>query len=340
MPGTNKENPDTGRRIYSYQEILLPVWINRKRIFSLSFILALLTLAVNFFLLPPYFEATATLLPEARGNGLSAMAGLTDVTQLANLEIGLNDIARLYPFIATSETVLRPVIMKEYRSTRLEREVNLIEYFEVEDVNPETEFEEALKQVRGLTTAAYDAKSGIVTVSVEMKEPELAAEVANGIVAEMDKFMRFKKTSSASEQLKWINARLVEVQQDLRAAEENLRVFRETNRRVADSPQLLLELDRLAREVQVRSTMYIELKKQAELAKIEELKNMTIVNVLDPARAPVKKSRPRRATNAVLMFLASFLFGSLFFIVRSLYGPAIASFLAPFRTPPRAVPDP
>ena len=54
----------------------------------------------------------------------------------------------------------------------------------------------------------------------------------------------------------------------------------------------------------VKSTIAIELKKQYELAKIEEIKNISIVNVLDPARPPVKKERPKRATNAALAFLA------------------------------------
>jgi uncharacterized protein involved in exopolysaccharide biosynthesis len=108
----------------------------------------------------------------------------------------------------------------------------------------------------------------------------------------------------------------------LRTAEENLRSFREKNRRLLDSPQLLLEQERYGREVQMKSTVLIELIKQLELAKIEEIRNIAIVNVLDPARPPVRKERPRRAVNTILAFIGTLLAGAIIAGVRSMYPAA------------------
>jgi len=84
-----------------------------------------------------------------------------------------------------------------------------------------------------------------------------------------------------------------------------LKEFRERNRRIMDSPQLMLEQERLARDVQINSTVFIELKKQLEVAKIEEIKNIPIINVLDEARPAVARSSPRRTRSAVLTFFLS-----------------------------------
>ena len=45
--------------------------------------------------------------------------------------------------------------------------------------------------------------------------------------------------------------------------------------------------------VQINSTLYIELKKQYELTKIEEIKNIPIVNMMDAGRPAAKKEKPQ-----------------------------------------------
>lgn len=77
--------------------------------------------------------------------------------------------------------------------------------------------------------------------------------------------------------------------------------------------------ERLSRDVQVNSAIFVELKKQYELAKLDEVKNITIVNILDPARAPVRKERPTRLITRDWLFSAL----SLRCQYASAYGPII-----------------
>jgi uncharacterized protein involved in exopolysaccharide biosynthesis len=95
------------------------------------------------------------------------------------------------------------------------------------------------------------------------------------------------------------------VEEALKKSEVVLKEFREKNRKVADSPQLMMEQERLARDVQINSTVFIELKKQLEVAKIEEIKNIPIINVLDVARPPVRRSSPARRQTAFSAFFLS-----------------------------------
>jgi hypothetical protein len=53
---------------------------------------------------------------------------------------------------------------------------------------------------------------------------------------------------------------------------------------VSGSPQLMLEQERRIREGQMNTTLHTELKKQYKLAKIEEIRNIPIINVMDAVR--------------------------------------------------------
>jgi len=142
-----------------------------------------------------------------------------------------------------------------------------------------------------------------------MEEPQLAADVANQITAELDDYTRTKRRTNATLQREFIEQRMKEVEEQLGRSEIALKEFRERNRRIMDSPQLMLEQERLARDVQINSTVFIELKKQLEIAKIEEIKNIPIINVLDPARPPVTKSYPIRRSAALAALALSLVLG-------------------------------
>jgi uncharacterized protein involved in exopolysaccharide biosynthesis len=93
----------------------------------------------------------------------------------------------------------------------------------------------------------------------------------------------------------------------------------------------MLKQERLLRDVEIKNTIDMELVKQAEIAKIEEIKQISTINILDEGRAPVKKERPRRATNAAIAFLLTLVGASSFYAVRSLYGDRIREHVKSFR---------
>jgi uncharacterized protein involved in exopolysaccharide biosynthesis len=311
----------------SLEEIFTLIWKERKRIFAVSLVVSVLTLLVNFLLLSLYYKATASLLPETDKNKLGGLSQFAGLAQLAGVGVPGSEISRLYPTIVMSETVLRPVIEKQYQTKEFPQPVDLIQYFDLDKDTREENMDLALRDLKDLMTTNYETKTSTVTITLEMKEPQLAAEVLNAIIGELDRFMRLKKITTASEQANWISTRLVEVEKDLRLAEDSLKTFRERNRRVMDSPELLLQQARLMRNVEVKSTIYVELRKQYELAKIEEIKNITIVNVLDQARPPVRKERPKRATNAAVAFLLTFVGMSAYYAMLPVYGDRVKRFV-------------
>ena len=327
MPEQAAHNPDH----LTFRQVFIPIWKERKRVAIISVAIALVTLGANF-LLPLYYRASAIILPETDKNKFGGVSQLAGLASLAGVNVSGGEIARLYPVMITSETVLKNVIEKKYATARFKDSVNLIQYFELDEGSAARNYDETLKRLRDLMTVELDLKTSVVRVGLEMREPTLAAEVLNMTIFELDNLLREKKMNSASEQRKWVESRLVQVEEELRAAEERLSNFRERNRRVADSPQLLLQQERLMREVQIKGSIVLELRKQAEIARIEEVKQVTTINVLDEGRPPVRKERPKRATNAAIAFLLAFAVTSGYFAVQALYGEKVREYTRSLRT--------
>ena len=65
------------------------------------------------------------------------------------------------------------------------------------------------------------------------------------------------------------------------------------NRRIENSPLLLLEQQRLNREVSVLTGVFTTLKQQLETTKIEEMREADYVVLVDPPEVPIIKAEPK-----------------------------------------------
>lgn len=311
-------------------EIISTLWSSRKLIVSIVGGASILAIVICLFL-PKYYKSTTTILPETEKSKLGSLGGLSDLASLAGVNAGEGSLVKLYPTIIKSEAVLRNVLYARYRSAAFKDSVNLLEYWEIEASTPELAYELALKALQDDLEVSMEVKTNVVTMSTETKEPQLSADIINKVTSELDQFIRTKRRTNASEQRKWIEVRLLEVKRDLEKSENALREFREKNRRVIDSPQLLLEQERLIRDVQINTALYVELKKQYELIKIEEIKNIPIINVMDPGRAAARKERPKRIAIVFSTFLFSLIASLGYVIVSNNYRQQIIGFISRLR---------
>ena len=303
-------------------QILSTLWASRKFITYAVGIGTLLAIIVSL-LLPNYFRSTAVILPETDKSRLGQLGGLSDIAALAGIGGAEGSLVKLYPTIIKSESVLKNVIYANYYSKKFKDSVNLIQFWDIDAKTPDLMYELALRSIRDQLDVTMETKTNVVSLSIDSKEAQVSADIVNRVAAELDGFIRTKRKTNASEQRKWIEARLAEVKSDLQRAENTLRDFREKNRRVNDSPELLLEQDRLAREVQINATLYMELKKQYELVKIEEIKNVPIINILDAGRAAARKESPRRTVIVVSTFLLSILGACGYILLMQRYGDLV-----------------
>ncbi len=322
----NSSSTETGSEqpLFNYQEVFTVLWGSRKLIGILTASVTVAAVIISL-LLPKYYNSTVVILPETNPSKLAGLGGLSDLASLAGVNVGGEaSLSKLYPTIVRSEAVLKSVIYQKYLSKSFADSVNLIKIWDIEEDKPELAYESMLRVLREELEVSLDNKTSVLSISLMTKEPQLSADIVNAVASELDLFVRTKRTTNASEQRKWIEGRLKEVKSDLEKSENTLRDFRENNRRIADSPQLLLEQERYIREVQINSTLYTELKKQYELTKIEEIKNIPIVNVMDAGRAAATREKPQRRLIVTAAFFLSLLAGISFVYVTYAYGARIA----------------
>ena len=310
---------------FDFEELFTVLWGSRKLIGVITASVTVAAVIISF-LLPQYYSSTVIILPETNPSKLAGLGGLSDLASLAGVNVGGEaSLSKLYPIIVKSEAVLKNVIYQKYVVNSFADSVNLIKIWGIEEEKPQLAYESMLRALREELEVSLDNKTNVLSISLMTKEPQLSADIVNAVASQLDLFVRTKRTTNASEQRKWIEGRLKEVKGDLESSENALKDFRENNRRIADSPQLLLEQERFIREVQINSTLYTELKRQYELTKIEEIKNIPIVNIMDTGRASATRDKPQRKLIVIFSFFLSLLAGIGFVYVKFTYSERIAS---------------
>lgn len=295
------------------------LWKARRRIIIINSAVLILTLVYLLFLTESYYRSTVIILPDY-GSKESTLSSLASLASLAGVNVGSGSPMEVYRELLTSEAVLSPVIYAKYKTKKYPEPVNLIQYFELEPdegLPPDqqkrkmflTEFKDLSKSALATDVGRTDK---ILTVAVTMPEAQLSADVANKVVESLDSYIRTKRKSYSSEQRKYIEKRLGQVKDSLSLSENRLLAFKERNRAVYQSPALLLEQTRLTRSAEILNAVYLELSKQLELAKIDEVKDTPVLNVQEFAQNPVIKAGPRRRSALVIIMFLS-LFFTIFF---------------------------
>lgn len=318
----------------AWHEILSPILAERRRILWFTALITLMTLFINFFVLSPYYRASVVLLPDTESGSLSFAGQFSEIARFADLSGISTEIVRLYPAIAASNTVLERVVQKEFKAKDSDAGVNLIQFFEFGDEEAEEGLFRAVEELRSFLSHEYDSKTNLLTFTLEMTDPVMAADVLNAVIEDLDRFMRSGRATNASERVGWIEERLEHVKDSLTIAEEALRAFRARNRSVSNSPDLLLQQERLRRDVELASTVYIELSRQLELARLEEVNSSPVLHILDSAVPPFRKVGPRRLLNTLAMMILTIVVSSVYYVSRARYGTELSEFLQRVRSKP------
>ena len=158
----------------------------------------------------------------------------------------------------------------------------------------------AVEKFLSMIAYSEDLGIGISTVTVSASEPQFAFELNAALIEELDAHQRQYNKTKTSETRQFIEERIVDTEKELQAAEEDLKDFRDRNRRIENSASLLLEQQRISREVAVLTSVFTTLKQQLETTKIEEVKDSEYVIVLDPPEVPIHRSNPKKRKSVIL----------------------------------------
>lgn len=277
--------------------------------------------ALISLLMAPVFMAQVSLLPrhqQAQQNILGQLVSLT------NISLGEgSSYEALYGHIITSDRILERLLKKQWQRFESDDPQTLMAILNPSD-EPAAQDDKWIERERfkaylRRNVISFERRNttGYMLIKVMVPHwPELAASLANELSKELDVFIQEISRDKASEQRRFITDRLVQIQVDLDTAATTLADFETQNRSYGTSPSLRRKHADLSRDVQIQSTLWGELKRQLEVAKIDENKDVVAIDVLDAARAPIARSAPRRSLITLCGAALGFMLGCAWVLIR------------------------
>ena len=247
---------------------------HRWMIIKNSFITGVLVLIISFFLQKTY-TAITTLLPpdESQQDGLLSNIMGSPLSQLGFQQFG--STSDLFVQILQSRTVMDNVLQTKFKFD--DKTVKLIDILGFDS-------NEKARNAMQEKVVVKSSDEGIISIAIEIFNPELAANVANAFVFELDRINKEKYSSKAKNSRIYIENQLVLTEKKLSAAGDSLAVFQEKYKAIALEEQTRTAIEKageikgeiIAKEVQLGvalqtmktdNILIIQLKKE-----IEELK--------------------------------------------------------------------
>ena len=148
--------------------------------------------------------------------------------------------------------------------------------------------------------------SGLIRISVLTQDPNLASDIANYIARYVKEFISYEKQMEATRNREFIENQKLDAKSQLEISEELLTDFRNNHPTNLDTPRLKMIRSRLGSTIEENRAVYITLRQQFEIAKIDEVKENLLINILDNAEPAVLKAKPKRK---VIVFLSIILGG-------------------------------
>jgi uncharacterized protein involved in exopolysaccharide biosynthesis len=246
----------------------------------------------------PFYTSSAKIMSSSGGGGgISQVGGLAAQFGIS-LPTGQSEPNWVYPDIIKSRTLARAMLKRNFNTEEYGLQKPLLQILTYGNDEPKFSMDTleilAVDSFIKKINISEDRKTGIYTLTISASEPQLASDIIAALIEELDAHQKEYNKAITSKARKFIEERIVAVGKELREAEESLKDFTVSNRRIENSPLLLLEQQRLAREVSIPAGVFTMLKQQLETTKIEEVKESDYVIVLDPPEAPLERSGPNR----------------------------------------------
>ena len=282
-------------------EILLIFAKKIKLIFLITFSVVILAIVHSLFIAKPVFQTSAKIM-SLGGVSNSNVVGIASQFGL-DLPLGQSEPKWSYSEVLKSRSIAEIMIKRKFDTKKFGKQ-SLMKILTVGNEAYEDNIEilknKAINNFIKMFSIDEDPIKGIYTITLESFEAKLCREILADLIDVLDQHQREYNQSKTSETRKFIEERITATRNDLNIAENKLKDFTKSNRRIENSPLLQLEQQRLDREVSVLTNVYTTLKQQFETTKIEELRESEYVVIIDPPYVPISRSKPNKKARVIL----------------------------------------
>ena len=250
--------------------------------------------------MPSEYQSKVQMLP-AGGDDTMPM-GLGQAAGLASsfgINLGQPSMSMAYPDILKSRQIRERILDRQF-DTAAGVKAPLLELLHASGRSADVRRANGLDYLDKKIRVGLDKETGVLELIATMRDAGLAQAVAAAYVTELIQIEAELNDQTARTNKQFIEKRLAETEAQLHVTENAFRDFETDNLRVGNDPELQLTAVRLQRDVRIQEEIYLTLVRQYELAKIEENRDGSGVQVIDPASRPLARSSPILLKNLVL----------------------------------------
>jgi len=264
----------------SLLDMLIVLGKHKGMIIGVTFVAALMAIGYSLSL-PNIYTGTTRILPpqQSQSSAGALLSQLGGLAGMAGGSFGIKNPNDLYVAMLKSRTIMETVAKR----------------FDLQKVY-EQETMTGVLQMLGSSTRIISGKDGVIAVEVDDRDPQLAANLANAFIDELNKLMQTYSLTDASQKRTFFERQLRQAKDRLTDAELVL----------DRTPSTSLEYLDAVRNLKYQEAVWEILAKQFEMSKMDEAKDFPLIQVLDKAIPPERKSKPKRSLIVMLVTLVAF----------------------------------
>lgn len=290
-------------------EIWNVLWRRKFFIIGISLLATLVAGYVTFFVLPVTYQSQAVLLPNS-SNDSSKLAGL-----VGSLPIpislpgeGSNNLVLIF---LQSRDLKQKLIEKYDLLPRLDKygwrnwelAKKILPPRKPEDMPTAISVIQQNK-MEDFYQVSQDTTTQLITVSWVDEDPAFSAEMLKRVLAELDHYLESDYVSDAKRERMFVEKQLADATKELEQWEQQV-------------PTSEITLAKIKRENLAASAVYAELRKQVELARFTEEKEVINFKTIDNPFVPDEKYRPKRALICALALVMGGGMAVIFVLIRN-----------------------
>ena len=341
----NAPDMDTNEQEIDLIELAKRLWGERKFLFKCCGVAIVVGLVVAFSI-PKEYSTTVKLAPETSdpskkmGNlgGLAAMAGIN-----LNSTSGADAISPdLYPDVVSSIPFLLELFPVQVTNEKGDYSASLYDYMNdhqksawwsyvvqtpfkllgvVKDLFSKeesvssgelTSFRLTNKQAGVINalqqriSASVDKKTSVITVSVQMQDPLISANITQIVLEKLQGYITNYRTQKVKQDLEFTEKVFSEARESYYKAQRAYAAFEDANKNII-SASYRTEQERLKNEMTLTFNVYNTLAQKLEQDKLRVQEQTPVYTIIQPATVPLKAASPKKPLILIgFVFLAIF----------------------------------
>lgn len=311
--------------------LIQKLWNGRKTILIFIIIGASLGLIIAIFS-PKQYTVITTMLPQSESE--NNMSKISSLVSIAGFDLDLSDAGSdispvVYPQIVESVPFLLKLMNSPFTFSKVDHQVSLFDYYTKiekpgvlgtimkytvglpgliidsrrkapnvkitsDSLTRLTKEEDLIgKYLKENVKLTLNKKEGYLTLTCTFPEALLTAQVAKKSQEMLQQTIIEYKTKRAIEQLKYIEQQYAEKKINYKVSQTKLASYKDRNQFVSMAMAGTTQ-ERLEGEYNIAYSVYSELAKQLENAKMKVKKETPAFVILKPVVVPYKKTKPQR----------------------------------------------